>query len=410
MNTKEILNQVLQEVSLDKSEIDNIKKVSKDFLLSLEKAGLKAKIGGSLAKGTLIKKDSKQDVDIFVIFDYSENITNLEKKLNEMKLPGVLKKVHGSRDYFQIETKELILEVIPVVKNNDPELAENVTDVSLRHVKYISEQTKKNPKIIPEIKLAKAFCKANNFYGAESYIKGFSGYSIEVLIIHFGSFLKFLKGIQKSKVIDTCKYFKNVREVLTEINSSKLNSPIIVIDPTYKYRNITAGLGLKTFENFIETANEFLKNPSLEFFKNKKIDLEELKRISKKENATLLELNLTTDRQPGDIAGTKMKKIMELFIKKLTKKKQNVVHEDFEYNGGSSAKGYLIVKEKNEIETRGPPKSLEIPSKEFKKSRKNVYEKRGYLWTKEKITLEDVLKEVKKVQDDIGAKIQIKRI
>lgn len=410
MNTKKILNQVLEEISLSKSEIKDIKNITRDFLSLLKEVGLNAKVGGSLAKGTLIKKDNKQDVDIFVIFDYSEDIVNLEKKLGKIKLPGELKKVHGSRDYFQIKTKKLILELIPVVKNNDPELAENVTDVSLRHVKYILEQTKKNPILTSEIKLAKAFCKANKFYGAEGYIKGFSGYSIEVLVIHFGSFIKFLKGVQKSKVIDTCKYFKNEKQVLTEINSSKLNSPIIVVDPTYKYRNITAGLGLKTFNNFLKVANEFLESPSKDFFKIKEINVEELKKMSKDKEATLLELYLQTNRQPGDIAGTKMKKIMGLFIKELSKKKQIILYEDFDYKGENSAKGYLIVKEKNEIEVRGPSRGLEIPSIEFKKSRKNVYEKKGYFWTKENVSLEGILKEVQKVQDDIGAKIEIKRI
>ena len=194
MNIQDILKDELNKISLSIEDVSKLRNISNDFVKLLKTKKVHARIGGSLAKGTLIKKDSKQDVDIFVIFDYSEDISKLEKILKNLKLPGTLKKVHGSRDYFQINCKDAILEIIPVIKNSDPELAENVTDVSLSHVKYIGAEVKKNPSIADEIKLAKAFCRANRYYGAESYIHGFSGYSLEILVIYFGSFVKFLKA------------------------------------------------------------------------------------------------------------------------------------------------------------------------------------------------------------------------
>ena len=410
MNTKEILSKQLELISVPKSEVSELESLANNFIKSLNAKGLKAKVGGSLAKTTLIKKESKQDIDIFVIFDYSEDIIDLEKKLRSIKFEGKLKKVHGSRDYFQIECENAILEIIPVVKNSDPELAENVTDVSLSHVRYITDEIKKNPKIADEIKLAKSFCKANKFYGAESYIKGFSGYSLEILIIHFGGFLKFLKGIQKTNIVDTMKYFRGEKEIMRELNSSKLNSPVIVIDPTYKYRNATAGLGLETFSKFLDKSKEFLKSPSLDFFKEKKIDVENLKVLAKKRKATLLEINMTTTRQEGDIAGTKMKKVFELFIKKLEKKQQEIIAEEFIYSDGQSAKGYLIILEKPEIEVRGPPIGLETPIQEFKKARKNIYKKKNFYYCKENVKIENILSEVKKVENEIGATIEIEKI
>ena len=299
MSMKSVLVEEIGLISLSRGEVRELEKVAKGFIASLKAEGLKAFVGGSLAKGTLVRKD-RQDVDVFVVFDYGEDVVRLEKVLKKVDLPGKLRKVHGSRDYFQIDSpldslwhrmgQGVLLEVIPVVKNSDPELAENVTDVSLRHVKYVVGAIKKDPKLADEIKLAKAFCYANRVYGAESYVKGFSGYALEILVIHFGSFLKFLKKMQAGSgqqaagdrkiVVDPLKYFRGEREVLSEINASKLGGPVVLVDPTFKYRNVTAGLGDESFERFLKVSKEFIGRPSLDYFEMKDIDVKALRALA----------------------------------------------------------------------------------------------------------------------------------
>ena len=408
MNIQSVLKVELDKISMQSEEISNLQKTADDFIKLLKTKNVNAQIGGSLAKGTLVKKETKQDVDIFTVFDYSEDIPSLEGILQSLNLPGILKKVHGSRDYYQIDCENVVLEVIPVIKNDDPELAENVTDVSLSHVKYIGGEVAKNPMIAGEIKLAKAFCRANRHYGAESYIHGFSGYSLEILVIHFGSFVKFLKGIKKSKAIDPLKYFKNEQEIMRELNHSKLNCPLVVIDPTYKYRNVTAGLGMETFVKFLDTAKEFLKSPRSEFFKKKELDIEGLKDYAKKTNTKFIEMNLSTDRQEGDIAGTKMKKILDFFAEELTRKKQVVLRKEFDYIGGQIAKGYLVIDEKTEVEFRGPEIGMDIPETSFLKAKGDrAIKKKKYWWYKEKTSILEIAKLLKKVEKEMGAYLEI---
>src|SRR5207248_3084550 len=97
------------------------------------------------------------------------------------------------RDYFFLMADErLVFEIVPVKKVKNPKQAENSTDLSYFHVKYINNKLK-NRKLVKEILLAKAFLKAQEVYGAESWIHGFSGYSIECLIIYYKSLDKMLK-------------------------------------------------------------------------------------------------------------------------------------------------------------------------------------------------------------------------
>jgi tRNA nucleotidyltransferase (CCA-adding enzyme) len=425
MSIKSVLGAELERISLSRKEINELSKIAKDLISSLKGEGLRAVVGGSLAKGTLVRKEGLQDVDIFVVFDYSEDIAKLEKVLKKVKLPGKLKKVHGSRDYFQIvcplDTKDqtgqgVMLEVIPVVKNRDPELAENVTDVSLSHVKYIAGEVKKNPKIAGEIRLAKAFARAQRCYGAEGYVRGFSGYSLEILVIHFGGFVKFLKGISKKQVVDPMKYFKSEREIMRELNSSKLQGPVVVVDPTYKFRNVCAGLGLATLSKFLEVGSEFLKSPNSEFFVKKDIDVKALRAFaSRKPQAAsrkprFLELEFSTDRQEGDIAGTKMKKFFSFFKRELTRHGQEVLKSEFDYEGnGNKAKGYLVVLEKDIIERKGPSIGLEEQAKKFCVAKKDCFKRKGFWWCRESVSVEGVLKFVKRVSVEMGADIKLKK-
>ncbi|MDP1728910.1 MAG: nucleotidyltransferase domain-containing protein, partial [archaeon] len=178
---------------LDKKTREIIKILSDN----LKKAKINADVfvGGSFAKGTLIKKD-KYDVDIFVRFDvkYGNNkISGLLKKV----VPKTAKKIHGSRDYFSISEGNLTFEIIPVMKIKNPSEAENITDLSYFHVKYIKNKINKNKKLAGEIRLAKAFAYYQNCYGAESYINGFSGYGVELVVCAYGSFIRFISEVAK---------------------------------------------------------------------------------------------------------------------------------------------------------------------------------------------------------------------
>lgn len=434
---KKILNEQLKKISISESEIKELKKPANVLIKSLKKEGYTAKIGGSFAKNTVVRTNGlshrddslrePQDIDIFVLFNDEKETKKLKALLKKLNSFGELKEVHGSRNYFQIVCENIfsrniqkiqennlqtgvVLEIIPTVKNKDPANVNNITDVSLLHVDYVTKKLKENPSLSDEIKLAKSFTKAQGCYGAESYIKGFSGYSIEILVIYYGSFLKFLRGIQKASVIDSEKYFKSKKEVIYELNSSKLNSPLIIIDPTYKYRNVSAGLSKEIYDKFCSVAKSFLKKPDLDFFRKKEFDKVKFVKNASKNNFKYLEFEFFTEKQEGDIAGTKMKKFFDFIIAELKRQGQEVVQKEFIYEGkGQYASGHLAVKEVPFIEKRGPSIILKEDIEKFKEANKHneIYLKSNTYYVKKKVKVEDVLEFIKKFEKNMDVEFVI---
>jgi len=385
-----VLEKALITIKPEEEEIRNIDKELKNFIKEIKerikKFNIKTDIfiGGSFAKKTLIKK-KKYDVDIFLRFDKKEkNISELTQRiLKNFKFI----RIHGSRDYFRVPIKEsLFFELIPVRKIRTPKESENITDLSCSHVRYINKKIK-SKKIRDEILLAKAFCYAKECYGAESYIKGFSGYSLELLISYYGSFLRFLRDLIKIKekeVIDIEKHYKNKQEVFRDMNTSKLQSPIILIDPTYKQRNALAALSNETFEKFKKNCENFLKNPSLKEFEKEKIDLNKVKDSAKRDNYEFILLDCSTDKQEGDIAGGKLLKFYN-FLNREINKFFDIKTKGFLYNEEKNARYYFVVKSKEEIIFEGPYITDEKNLLLFKKKHKNNFIKGDRIYSKEKI-------------------------
>jgi tRNA nucleotidyltransferase (CCA-adding enzyme) len=389
-----ILKDILKEISPNKEKLKFMDEKVEQFIKKINKRIKKLEIdleifvGGSFAKKTLIKKDI-YDADIYFRFNpkyKDENLTKLTKKI--LRWTKKVSTVHGSRDYFRVKINSWFeLEIIPVKKIKKIEEAKNITDLSYSHVKYIRKKIK-SKKILDEIKLAKAFCYASKTYGAESYVQGFSGYSLELLIYYFGGFIKFLKESSKKRkeklIIDIENFYKNKKMILLDINSSKLESPIILIDPTFRRRNVLAALSEKTYEKFRKSAKEFLKKPSIEFFRKKKIDFKKIKEKAKKEGKEFILIKTKTKKQEGDIAGTKLLKFSK-HLKKEFERFFEIIDFGFEYVGKREGISYFILKHKKEIINPGPLITDKKNVKKFKEQHKKTFIKNKKIYSKKKI-------------------------
>ncbi len=283
-----MLKKIKNKLKPTKSEEKKVREIANELISQISSlVDAEVVLAGSIAKGTWVSKS--HDIDIFVLFNKSTS--EIDKKLiSALKKKFDFEVIHGSRDYAKFNYKGFEVEVIPLYKLDNAEEAINSIDASQFHINYVKAHI--TPKLADEIRLLKQFLKANNLYGAETHISGFSGYVVELLIIHFGSFKKLLefidKGVKPPIFIDIEKYYNSMDEAIRVLGKHKSNSPLILIDPTNKYRNAAASLSYDTFAKFVFLARMFLRNPSEKFFKKKKITINEIEKLSKKRGTLLL--------------------------------------------------------------------------------------------------------------------------
>jgi len=406
---KKILDNVLEKIKPTKEEEYKVKekvnKVLKKINSSIKDA--KAILGGSGIKGTWLK--DAHDEDVFVCFNYvkykdkSDQLSDiLEKKI---KGKFKIKRLHGSRDYFQIKDKDSTLEIIPILKIKKADEAKNITDISPLHALWVN----KHKKLRDDMRLLKQFCKANDIYGAESHIKGFSGYICEILVVNYGSFVNVLKNAVKWKdkeVVDVKKYHKDAFRVL---NSSKLLSPLIVIDPVQASRNAAAALSYEKFSLFKKKAKEFLKKPSISFFEKKEFSIDDVKKKAKKDILFVLDVKALSGKE--DIVGCKLIKALETIRKGIEKEDFKII--DYGWNWDKDALFYFIIKKEKMGKTKihdGPPLRAKEHVKIFRKKYKKTFVSGGVVKAEVRRKYTDVNELIKVLIKDKDVKTRVKKI
>jgi len=374
---KKILTEVLKEIKpTDKERKETFSKIDR-VIKQIQKNIPNAKVilGGSGKKGTWLK--TAHDADIFVQFSKGKDISNiLERKL---KKSFKIKRLHGSRDYFQITQDDFTFEIVPIIEINKADQAENITDVSPLHAKWVL----KHKKYQDEIRLTKQFFKAAKVYGAESYINGFSGYICEILTIYYKGFQNLVKNITKWKskvMIDVENYHKG-KKILFELDKAKTIGPLVIIDPVQKSRNAAAAVSEEKFEKIINYSKKFLTKSSKRYFEIQDIDIKKLK-VGKNE---LFLFEAKTMSGKDDVVGCKLLKGFEHIKKELVKNEFKILSSDWEWN--KLAKFYFVVKKEvlpDKKIVKGPPIRIKEGVVRFKKKHKDVFEKNKVLFAREK--------------------------
>ncbi|MBI4454041.1 CCA tRNA nucleotidyltransferase [Candidatus Woesearchaeota archaeon] len=365
----EMLKKVVLEYLPTPEEENKIKLKIDEFITILNNSAKKSNfkieitLGGSAAKGTFLKKDF--DVDVFVRFDYGYKDKDLSEMLETILKTAIIPKntsslkitrLHGSRDYFQVKHKGIYYEIIPVLYVTEPKKAMNVTDMSPLHVAWLKTHLNENKKIRQEILLTKLFCKAQGCYGAESYIQGFSGHVLDILIVNYRSFLNLLNASQKWKQFDVIDVEKHGTS--NRLNHSKI-SPLILIDPLQPDRNAAAALSAEKFELFKQKAKDFLANPSHGFFVKKDYSLGDLKKLKTKlASSRLIFLTVKALEGKEDIVGAKLLKSYTYILKSLQLNEFRVTTSGWKWDKAKKAEFWFVVKEYQLSDTTlrmGPP-------------------------------------------------------
>ncbi len=381
-----VLKRVLPVISPSPSELKQAESAAKLFISKLNR-NLKPKsamaiIGGSNKKQTQLRNTF--EIDVFALFGrrkYSDNDKSLSELLEQAIKKSFKKaeRIHGSRDYFQISVKPYLFEVIPILRISSAKQAKNITDISPLHAKWVAKKAKGK---FGEIRLTKAFMAACGVYGAESYIRGFSGYACEILTTHYGSFANLLKASEnwrEKTVIDTEKHYRS-RNPFMEMNKSKMGSPLIIIDPVQPSRNVSAALSTEAFTLFKDMASKFLKKPSEEFFKKKVVSKKELIK-SKGKKTKLFLLEISTEKNKKDVMGAALRGKYELLKEAFLKNRFIVEKSSWQWEGGKALIWFFISSKypsKHE-KRKGPKVSDKNNSERFRKKHKRIFVSGGRL-------------------------------
>lgn len=227
--------------------------------------------GGSYAKGTWISADQGGDIDIFIKF---KKETPEEKFIEISKRVGfhALKKFHpyvkySDHPYVEAKIKTTKVNVVPCYNVEKGEW-KSAADRTHFHTEFMLESLSGEMK--NDVRLLKKFLMSNEIYGAEIARQGFSGYVAEVLIWNFESFGKVLEE------------FSNINEGQVIGKATKeFDTVISILDPVDSNRNLAAAISEENIGKFVLASREFLKKPSMGFFRSRKrrVKSETLKNI-----------------------------------------------------------------------------------------------------------------------------------
>lgn len=262
----DIIRKVSETVSPSNKEREKLDAAVKEVEQRLRARGIKYEIGGSYARDTWLSGDA--DVDFFMMYPpewgagkiNSQGLEDAEDVLSEFP--------HWRRfaehPYLEGVVKEITVNLVPCA---DTEKGVWITSMDRSRFHTLLLKQMLNDELRKQVRVLKSFLKANDIYGAEIRIGGFSGYVTEILTVKYGSFMEVIEGVKSWKS-------GTIISLSDSIPSNTFNTPIVILDPVDNGRNLAAAIRPSNLAKFQLLAGKFLETPSLSFFerKNKEFD------------------------------------------------------------------------------------------------------------------------------------------
>lgn len=308
-----------------------IKQIQKQVAPYSQVSGVE--IVGSFAKGTWLPQ--KADVDIFVKFHTSvseKEFVELGKKIGFSVLKDYKPYVrYAQHPFVEAEIKGTKINVVPCYDVREGEW-KSAADRSPFHTRFMMRSL--TPQMKNEVRLLKAFLKANDIYGAEIAKQGFSGYVSEVLVLNFGSFesvIKAIASLKKGQVIGKA--------------AKEFDTPIIIIDPIDSNRNLGAAISAENVAKFALVSRAFLKRPSISFFKPKKKSTYKPKEIQK----NILVLSFRYSQRSPDIIWGQLKRTVTSIATQMEQEGFTVLRKSVTISENNNA-GLLFLLQKTRLD------------------------------------------------------------
>ncbi|ASJ01326.1 CCA tRNA nucleotidyltransferase [Thermococcus gorgonarius] len=389
MTIEAVIAEVLRQIRPTEEERTFVKRLMGELkelaVETVEELGLDVKphFVGSLAKDTYLAGD--HDVDLFLAFPLETPLQELREK--GLELGKVIARkldsyeiAYAEHPYVRASYKGVSVDIVPCYDVNSWRDVRTAVDRSILHTRWVNENIKgKND----EVRLLKRFLKGINAYGSEIYVRGFSGYLAEILVIKYGSFLDVLKKADfmlRQKIIDPKNWLRREPEIAmrTVKREVELDRPLIVLDPVDPRRNVAANLSWERYGVFYFNAIKFLKEPSTKFFFPEKSRagnyLDELRR----KGTHLVTLIFGKQDLVDDLLLPQLERSARGFEKALEREGFRVFGWDYGYSGD---KAFIML----EVDRAERPSVRIHPGPEFFTERgRDFYRKNERVWLRGK--------------------------
>ncbi|MDI3482449.1 MAG: hypothetical protein PWQ88_320 [Candidatus Methanomethylophilaceae archaeon] len=287
---------VLTDVTPDEEERERTLNVVKELVGRIRSDpiiinnSVEVKLVGSVAKDTYL---NKPDLDIFLIFPPTFDFETMVRISSNIGKPLLVDAEERFADHPYIHGKYYGYEVdlVPCFKIKYGEKVISAVDRTPLHTEYIIKNMRREQR--PQVRLLKAFMKGVGTYGADSRVRGFSGYLCELLILNYGDFESVLRGASAWKF----------GEVIGDVGDTVFNDPLVVIDPVDKGRNVASAISIDTMSLFIHASREYLHSPDIRFFFPRQrglLSIEEAMRIVKERGTKIAMVRFPFKQFPED--------------------------------------------------------------------------------------------------------------
>ena len=407
----ELLKEVLEKIKPSERERAIVNAVTREIVEIAEEeiekkdATATPRLVGSIAKDTYLSGD--HDVDLFLAFPLEVPLKELKKIGLELgrsigERLGDYEVAYAEHPYVRALYKGFEVDIVPCYNVKSWKDVKTAVDRSLLHTEWVIKNINGRN---DEVRLLKKFLKGINAYGSEVYVRGFSGYLTELLIIKYGSFMSLLENIEflgKSKILDLEGWLKRDPEIAYKTVERERESPLIVIDPVDPRRNVASALSWEKFGVFYFKAREFRESPRIEFFFPSKTKTGNYKALLRKKGTNLVTLLFPKPELVDDILLPQLERSAKGFEKSLRREG----FEIFDLNWGYIEKAFIML----EVDRVERTKVLLKPGPEFLGERGlDFYAKNQKVWIRGKrLYSEKIVKEsIVDVIEELLAKNQI---
>jgi tRNA nucleotidyltransferase (CCA-adding enzyme) len=284
-----ISSSVLSRIKPTDAERYRLNQLAEKIILLINNLGesegidIKGILVGSSARGTWIS--GEHDLDIFIMFPPDVEREYLEEKglyvARKIAMQGEsFEERYAEHPYVHAVFEGYEVDLVPAFNVKSGEEIRSAVDRTPFHNSYVSSRIQGSE---DEVLLLKQFQKGIGVYGSELRTRGFSGFLVELLVIHYGLFENVLRA--------ACNWKAGISIDIEKHGTLTHRDPLVMIDPTDPARNVAAALSLDNMCVFIDKACGFLEIPDEKYFKvqiPEPLGDDEFRKIIEERGSTLL--------------------------------------------------------------------------------------------------------------------------